>query len=66
MAEMAYRYRVYDVAIDEYRYSTRYATMTQINRIGGQPLYETGAEVSYKYLTEGWTKKGFDPNNPEA
>ena len=32
--EHVYKYRKYDIAIDDYVYSTRYATMTQINRIG--------------------------------
>jgi hypothetical protein len=61
--EEVYRYRVYDIMIDDYRYSTRYATMTQINRIRGEAVYP-GAKIDSKYLKDGWTKKDFDPNNP--
>ena len=57
------RYRVYDIATDEYIYSTRYASMGRIKLIGGE---ETGPRVMIerKYLDHGWTKKGFDPDNP--
>lgn len=57
------RYRVYDAATDDYFYSTRYATMGRIKLIGGE---EVGPRVKIdrKYLTDGWTKKGFDPDNP--
>ena len=34
--EDAYRYRMYDTNLDDYLYSTRYATMVKINRIGGR------------------------------
>jgi hypothetical protein len=37
--------------------------MGRINRIGGEPVYP-GARIDGKYLTDGWTKKGFDPDNP--
>src|SRR3954471_6572326 len=58
-----YRYRFYDVACDEYMYSTRYAQMGRTNRISGEPVYP-GATVDSKDLTDGWTRKGFDPDNP--
>jgi hypothetical protein len=65
MAEEAcYRYRVFDIMIDDYRYSTRYATMHKINRIHAEPVYSTGVGIDEKYLTEGWTKKDFDPSSP--
>lgn len=59
-----YQYRVYDIKSDEYVYSSRYATMTQIKRIGAEPVHKTGIVIDTKYLTDGWTKKGFDPKNP--
>lgn len=59
----AYRYRVYDKDLDDYVYSTRYATMVKIDRIGAEPIYP-GIKISSTYLTDGWTKKDFDPNNP--
>jgi hypothetical protein len=31
--EDTYRYRVYDKDLDDYVYSTRYATMVKINRL---------------------------------
>jgi hypothetical protein len=64
MAEEAcYRYRIYDITIDDYRYSTRYATNHKINRIHAEPVYP-GVRIDEKYLTEGWTDKNFDPANP--
>jgi hypothetical protein len=65
MSETCYRFRVYDMATDDYVYSTRYATMTQINRIRAEAIYP-GEYVHGKYLNDGWTKKGFDPKNPDA
>ena len=61
--EDAYRYRIYDRDLDDYRYSTRYATMVKIKQIGAEPIYP-GIRISKTYLMDGWTKKGFDPNNP--
>ena len=37
--------------------------MPKINRIKAEPVYP-GIRLDEKYLTEGWTKKNFDPNNP--
>lgn len=59
----AYRYRMYDIERDDYRYSTRYATMVKINQIGAEPIYP-GIKISKTYLADGWTKKNFDPSNP--
>lgn len=56
------RYRVYDMATDDYVYSTRYATMAQIKRIGAEALGPY-VLIDKKHLTDGWTKKGFDPQN---
>ena len=61
--EDAYRYRTYDRDLDDYRYSTRYATMVKINRIGAEPIFP-GIKISKTYLPDGWTKKDFDPDNP--
>lgn len=61
--EDAYRYRVYDKDLDDYVYSTRYATMVKINTIGAEPIYP-GIKISKTYLADGWTKKDFDPKNP--
>jgi hypothetical protein len=36
--------------------------MTQINRIGAEPVYSTGTKIDAKHLTsDGWTEKNFDP-----
>jgi hypothetical protein len=64
MAEDVYHYCVYDITIDDYRYSTRYATLPRINKLGGEPIYP-GTRIDAKHLTDGWTKKGFDPQNPD-
>ena len=61
--EAVYRYRVYDIEIDDYRYSTRYATMHKINQIKADAVYP-GVMIDPKYLKDGWTEKGFDPVNP--
>jgi hypothetical protein len=53
--EEVYRYGVYDIMIDDYRYSTRYATMRQINRVRGRAIYP-GIKIDSKYLKDGWTK----------
>jgi hypothetical protein len=63
--EVVYRYRIYDIATDEYIYSTRYATMKKINRIKAEPLDNTSVLIDPRYLDDGWTKKGFDANSPE-
>jgi hypothetical protein len=59
--KQVYKYRKYDNSIDDYVYSTRYATMTKINRIEAEPVYGTGIHLDGKYLTDGWTEKNFDP-----
>lgn len=61
MTEAVYKYRHYDIASDDYVYSTRYATMNKIRRIGAEPVYSTGIHLAAKYLVEGWTEKNFDP-----
>jgi hypothetical protein len=57
----AYRYKVYDITIDDYRYSSRMATREHIARIGGVPIAGTEAEIDSDLLPEGWTAKNFDP-----
>ena len=47
--ETFYKYRKYDTTSDDYVYSTRFATMTQIN----------GTVIDSKHMTDGWTKKDF-------
>lgn len=61
--EDAYRYRKYDMDLDDYRCSTRYATIVKINRIAAEPIYPA-VKISKTYLADGWTKKDFDPKNP--
>jgi hypothetical protein len=58
--EDVYKYRHYDITIDDYVYSTRYATMRKINQIGGEPVYP-GFRLDAKHLIDGWTEKNFDP-----
>lgn len=63
--EDVYKYRHYDIATDDYVYSTRYATMTQINRIRGEAIWP-GIRLDAKYLIERrWTKKNFDPQKAD-
>ena len=59
--EQVYKYRHYDIITDDYVYSTRYATMTKINRIGAEPVHSTGIFLDTKHLMDGWTEKNFDP-----
>jgi hypothetical protein len=63
--EDAYRYRVYEKDLDDYVYSSRYATMVKINRIGAEAIYP-GVKISKSYLADGWTKKDFDPDKPSC
>jgi hypothetical protein len=35
--------------------------MGKINKIGGDPVYETGVHLDPKHLKDGWTEKNFDP-----
>jgi hypothetical protein len=57
----AYRYKVYDITIDDYRYSTRMATRGHIARIGGVLIEGSEIELDDSLLLEGWTEKNFDP-----
>ena len=52
--ETVYKYRKYDITIDDYVYSTRYATMHQINRIEADLIYSNAISIDTKYLTDGW------------
>jgi hypothetical protein len=63
--EPIYKYRKYDIASDDYVYSTRYATMGQINRIEAEAIGPTVKVVDSKHLTDGWTKKNFDPSKED-
>jgi len=51
--ETVYKYRRYNIVTDDYVYSSRYATMTQINRIDAEPVYSTGIKLDTKHLPEG-------------
>ena len=62
MRVKAHRYKVYDVTIDDYRYSTRMATREHIARIGGVPIAGTEIELDDGLLSEGMTEKNFDPD----
>jgi hypothetical protein len=56
-----YRYKVYDVTIDDYRYSTRMATTVHIDKIG-EMLPETRFEVFSDLLIDNaYTEKDFTP-----
>jgi hypothetical protein len=57
-----YRFRRYDIAIDDYRYSTRMATKEFINRIGAEIIPGSETEIDTNLLSEGMTQKDFDPN----
>lgn len=60
-----YRFRVYDAAIDDYRYSTRMATQKRVDKIDGAERIEgTEAEIDAALLIDEleWTAKNFDPN----
>ena len=59
--KQVYKYRKYDNSFDDYVYSTRYATMTKINRIEAEPVYGTGIFLDDSHLTDDWTVKNFDP-----
>jgi hypothetical protein len=59
-----YRYRVYDITIDDYRVSTRMATQRRIDKIAATRIEGTEAEIDESLLTPdgiGWTAKNFDP-----
>lgn len=59
-----HRYRRYDIAIDDYRVSTRMATKEHIDRIGAEVIDGTEAEIDSSLLIDGWTNKDFDPKRP--
>jgi hypothetical protein len=59
-----YKYRVYDITIDDYRLSTRMATKEHIARIGGDLIPGTEREIDPVLLRDGWTEKNFDPDRP--
>jgi|ERR1700688_2192478 hypothetical protein len=48
--KQVYKYRKYDISIDDYVYSTRYATVTKINRIEAEPVYGTGIHFRRQIL----------------
>lgn len=56
-----WRYRKYDITIDDYRYSTRMATQEWIDRIEANRIEGTEADIDPKHLTDGHTEKNFDP-----
>lgn len=56
-----WRYRKYDISIDDYRYSTRMATQEWIDRIEANRIEGTEADIDAKHLTDGHTEKNFDP-----
>jgi len=59
-----YRYRKYDITIDDYCYSTRMGTQQWIDRIQAERIEGTEAEIDEKLVTpEGYTAKDFEPQN---
>jgi hypothetical protein len=56
-----YRYRKYNVLSDDYVVSTRMATKVKIDQIRAEIIPGTEIEIDGGLLTEGWTKKNFDP-----
>jgi hypothetical protein len=60
-----YRYRVYDITIDDFHYSTRMATKERIERISGERIERTETNIDADLLADGWTEKNFDPGRPK-
>ena len=45
-----YRFRLYDIAAEEFRLSARMATQACIRRIHAQPIRSTELEIDKRYL----------------
>jgi len=60
--DRVYRYRVYDIMIDDYRYSTRMATKEQIARVRGEIIPGTERKIDAGLVKDGWTEKDFNPD----
>ena len=59
-----YRFRLYDIATDEYVPSRRWATMETIRRIGGEAFDDTATEIDDSLLSHdlpGMTDRDFKP-----
>jgi hypothetical protein len=57
-----YRFKVYNITIDESPVSTRMATQERINKIDNATRIEgTGVEIDESLLTNGQTATNFDP-----
>jgi hypothetical protein len=62
-----YRFRLYDIATDEYVPSRRWATMEAIRRIGGEAFDDTATEIDDSLLSHdlpGMTDRDFKPRKP--
>ena len=60
-----YRYKKYDTQIDDYFTSTRMATQEKIDQIEATAIYGTKRHIDESLLTDGWTRKHFDPDNQQ-
>lgn len=62
-----YKVRLYDVAIDEWRVSRRWATEKGAAMMRGEIIPQTGAEIERTSLEPGeeWTARDFEINTDE-
>jgi hypothetical protein len=61
-----YRWRKYDIVMDENQKSRRWATLDAIERAGGEPVDYVGCEIDEAELdpsTPGMTPRGWTPPN---
>jgi hypothetical protein len=59
-----YRFQKYNISSDQYQISRRWGTSEAIERIGAEPLKDTGMEVDDSVLgreIDGMTDRDFDP-----
>ena len=60
-----YRFRLYDIASEDFQISARMATPACIKRVGAELIHRTELEIDKRYLNgEGMTEIGFV--DPEA
>jgi hypothetical protein len=58
-----HQFRVYDITIDEYRISRRWATREAIERIHGEVIEGSVVEVDATFVDrDGMTERNFDRN----
>ncbi len=60
-----YRYKRYDIETDDNFISTRMATQKKIDQIRASAIYGTERQIDESLLTDGWTEKDFDPDDPK-